>query len=94
MEKSPAGELGPLGKGCFGADRGLEDTVVDADDATIAREVATGFKFGPVNTENLAAALRRAHAAFHDKLMWQHIQRKGMSTVADSYREIINMRAR
>jgi glycogen synthase len=31
--------------------------------------VATGFKFGPVNTENLAAALRRAHAAFHDKPM-------------------------
>jgi starch synthase len=83
---------------------GLDDTVVDADDAGIAREAATGFKFGPVTTENLAAALRRAHAAFLDKPMWQQIQLKGMSTdvswrdrasrYADLYREIVNTRAR
>jgi starch synthase len=83
---------------------GLEDTVVDADDTANARKAATGFKFGPVTTENLAAALRRAHAAFHDKPMWQQIQLNGMSTdvswrdrasgYADLYREIVNIRAR
>src|SRR5471032_1236273 len=30
---------------------GLEDTVHDFDEAAIAREAATGFKFGPVTTE-------------------------------------------
>jgi starch synthase len=83
---------------------GLQDTVVGADDAGIARKAATGFKFGPVTAENLAAALCRAHAAFLDKPMWQQIQQKGMSTdvswrdrasrYADLYREIVNIRAR
>jgi starch synthase len=83
---------------------GLDDTVVDADDAGIARGAATGFKFGPVTTENLAVALRRAHAAFHNKPTWQQIQQKGMSTdvswrdrasrYADLYREIVNIRAK
>jgi starch synthase len=78
---------------------GLEDTVIDADKAAIARGAATGFKFGPVTTENLAVALRSAHALFRDKPAWQKIQETGMSTdvswrdrasrYADLYREMI-----
>jgi starch synthase len=77
---------------------GLEDTVVDADDAAIARGTATGFKFGPVTAENLAAALRRAHGTFRDRDAWRKLQQRGLSTdvswrdragrYADLYREL------
>jgi starch synthase len=82
---------------------GLEDTVVDANEATIATGAATGFKFGPVTAENLADALRRSHAVFRDTPAWREIQRSGMSTdvswrnrasrYADLYRQIIAMRS-
>jgi starch synthase len=75
---------------------GLEDTVVDGGDAP------TGFKFNPVTTENLAAAIRRAHAAFQDKSAWRRLQANGMATdvswrgraarYAELYREIAEMR--
>jgi starch synthase len=57
---------------------GLEDTVRDLDEAGSDR--ATGFKFGPVSSENLAAALRRAHTLFRDKSAWKRLQQNGMST--------------
>lgn len=58
---------------------GLEDTIVDADDsAADCRQ--TGFKFGPVTTDNLVSVLQRACAAFHDAAAWRRIQRNGMST--------------
>src|ERR1700759_1036947 len=53
---------------------GLEDTVIDGGSAP------TGFKFNPVTTDNLAAAIRRAHAAFADKSVWRRMQSKGMTT--------------
>jgi starch synthase len=59
---------------------GLEDTIVDVDDAAPAGLVATGFKFGPVTADNLAGALRRARALFADKPAWQRLQRNGMAT--------------
>jgi starch synthase len=75
---------------------GLEDTVADADEPG-AR--ATGFKFGPVTADNLAAALRRASITFHDKPAWQSLQRNGMTTdvswhnrashYADLYRDML-----
>jgi starch synthase len=83
---------------------GLEDTVVDADEAALASGTATGFKFAPVTADNLAGALRRAHAAFHDKPAWRKLQRAGMSTdvswrsragrYAELYRELVEMRYR
>jgi len=83
---------------------GLEDTVVHADDAALASGTATGFKFGPVTSDNLAAALRRAHGVFRDKPMWQKIQLRGLSTdvswrdrasrYADLYRELAGIRYR
>jgi starch synthase len=80
---------------------GLEDTVVDMDAIDIASERKTGFKFAPVMTQNLADALRRAHAAFRDKAAWCRLQQSGMSTdvswrdraarYADLYREIVDL---
>src|SRR5262249_50976200 len=55
---------------------GLEDTVVDAGDLAGGRQ--TGFKFGPVTSENLADVLQRACATFHDVAAWRRIQRNGM----------------
>jgi len=75
---------------------GLADTVIDGGDA------ATGFKFTPVTSDNLAAAIRRAHAAFADKSVWRGLQANGMTTdvswrgraarYAELYREIAEMR--
>jgi starch synthase len=84
---------------------GLADTVVDEDEATAAGG-ATGFKFGPVTAENLAAALRRAsasfNASFYETSAWRRMQRNGMSTdvswrnrasqYADLYRRLAEMR--
>ena len=75
---------------------GLEDSVVDVTDAGSA---ATGFKFGPATIENLAGALRNAHAKFQEKSAWQRLQHNGMSTdvswrdpaarYADLYRDLL-----
>jgi starch synthase len=61
----------------------------------------TGFKFGPVNTENLAGVLQRACATFRDVAAWRRIQRNGMSTdvswqdpasrYADLYRRLVEL---
>ena len=77
---------------------GLADTVIDANETTILADVATGIQFGPVTTENLAGAIRRAKGLFHDKPAWQRIQKNGMSVdvswhnrarhYADLYRQI------
>jgi starch synthase len=80
---------------------GLEDTVVDAGDLAATGGGQTGFKFGPVTTENLADVLQRACATFHDVAAWRRIQRNGMSTdvswrnpasrYADLYRGLVEM---
>jgi starch synthase len=57
---------------------GLNDSVIDAGEVAGARQ--TGFKFTPVNSEDLADVLRRACATFRDVAAWRRIQRSGMST--------------
>jgi starch synthase len=57
---------------------GLNDSVVDAGEVAGVRQ--TGFKFSPVNSENLADVLTRACATFRDVAAWRRIQRNGMST--------------
>ncbi len=64
---------------------GLADTVIDADEAAIAGGTATGVQFGPVTLENLASAIQRASALFHDKPVWRNMQQNGM-TVDVSWR--------
>jgi starch synthase len=81
---------------------GLDDTIVDTDIPVIGGECDTGFKFSPVTAQNLAGALRRAHATFRDKAAWCRIQQNGMSRdvswrepathYADLYREIVRPR--
>jgi starch synthase len=75
---------------------GLEDTVVDIDEAT--GQPATGLKFEPVTAQALAGCLRRARALYRDKPRWRDLQTNGMSTdvswqnrasqYANLYREI------
>jgi starch synthase len=77
---------------------GLADSVIDANETTIAADAATGIQFGPVTSENLAGAIRRAKGLFHNKPVWQGIQRNGMTVdvswhnrarrYADLYRQI------
>jgi starch synthase len=54
---------------------GLNDTVIDADEAP---EAATGFKFGDYTADGMLWALGRALAAYYDKDRWQAMQRNGM----------------
>jgi starch synthase len=55
-------------------------------------------QFSPVTAENLAGALRRANALFHDQTVWRKLQNNGMAIdvswrrsarqYADLYRQI------
>jgi len=77
---------------------GLEDTVLDARES----DTPTGFKFGPVTTDNLAQAIRQAAAAFADRPRWGTMQANAMATdvswsgrarrYADLYREVAKSR--
>jgi starch synthase len=80
---------------------GLADTVMDGAESDPA-DGATGFKFAPVTSDNLAHALRNARNAFHDKHAWRRLQHNGMLTdvswrgrasqYAALYREIVGAR--
>lgn len=59
---------------------GLADTVIDVKEADIAGGAATGFKFGPVTAQALAAALHRANILWQDQQAWRRLQHNGMST--------------
>jgi starch synthase len=57
---------------------GLADTVIDANDAALSAQVATGIQFQPASEDGLRRALHRSARLFHDKPSWQMIQRNGM----------------
>jgi len=57
---------------------GLADTIIDANEAAVAAEVATGFQFSPVTPDALREALRRAVRAFADPKLWERMQNRGM----------------
>jgi starch synthase len=59
---------------------GLADTVLDVDEAADAGGTATGVKFGPVTSDALAHALRKANLLFNDKVTWRRLQQGGMTT--------------
>ena len=83
---------------------GLADTVVDFDEAQIAGRTATGVQFGPITIDNLAGAIRRAGALFHDKPVWRNVQENGMAVdvswrnsarqYAGLYRQVVARRSR
>src|ERR1019366_10654983 len=76
----------------------VADTVIDANEMTTAGGAATGVQFGPVTSENLAGAIRRAGALFQNKPAWRTMQTNGMTVdvswrnparhYADLYRQV------
>ena len=57
---------------------GLADTIIDANAAALAAEVATGFQFDGVTRESLIHVLRRAIDVYADRPRWTCLQRRGM----------------
>jgi starch synthase len=57
---------------------GLADTIIDANVAALAAQVATGIQFDGVTRDALLHALRRATSLYADPLQWQGLQRRGM----------------
>lgn len=57
---------------------GLNDTVIDANDAGLQASVATGFQFAPVDEATLEHALARAAECFADQKLWRGLQKRGM----------------
>lgn len=73
---------------------GLVDSVVDCNEATLARGEATGFVFHKMTPQNLLACARRALLCYRDKEIWRALQLNGMTKdfswrgSAIKYREI------
>ncbi|MGE4253144.1 MAG: glycogen synthase GlgA [Parvibaculaceae bacterium] len=59
---------------------GLADTIVDANEAALDRESATGLKFAPVDASALGRAIERAIRLYADRKAWNSIQKAGMKT--------------
>jgi len=57
---------------------GLAETVIDANDAAMNAQVATGFQFHPINTDGLCHAIRRAMDAYAAPRQWQQLQTLAM----------------
>ncbi|HMM86737.1 glycogen synthase GlgA [Azohydromonas sp.] len=58
---------------------GLADTVVDADEAALAADRATGFVFDAAHADAVDAALRRVWALFREPARWQQVMRRAMA---------------
>ena len=59
---------------------GLADTIVDANEAALDRDSATGLQFTPVDTSGLTRAIDRAIRLYADRKAWNSIQKAGMKT--------------
>ncbi len=59
---------------------GLNDTVIDANDAALQADVATGFQFAPVDQPTLEHALARAAQCHADHSLWRGLQQRGMAS--------------
>ena len=59
---------------------GLADTIVDANEAALDQESATGIQFAPVDVSSLARAIERATRLYADRKAWNNIQKTGMKT--------------
>ena len=58
---------------------GLADTVVDASEAALQGDTATGFTFGPATPAALAHALVRAVSAYRHSAQWRQLMLRGMA---------------
>ncbi|HEV7345069.1 MAG TPA: glycogen synthase GlgA [Devosia sp.] len=59
---------------------GLADTVIDANPAAVASEVATGVMFAPNSADALREAIRRTVRLYDDGRLWKKMQRRGMKS--------------
>ncbi|WP_342070475.1 glycogen synthase GlgA [Yoonia algicola] len=57
---------------------GLADTVINASPAALARGVATGVQFFPINVQALANAFTRLSDLYADTKTWKSMQRNAM----------------
>jgi starch synthase len=58
---------------------GLADTVVDADDAAIKADRATGFGFTGAHQDALIDAMNRALALWPKRPTWERVMRRAMA---------------
>lgn len=58
---------------------GLTDTVIDASEAALADDVATGIQFAPPTAGALGMALSRAFELFAQPAAWRRVQRRAMT---------------
>ena len=59
--------------------RGLADTVIDANDAAMVTRAATGFQFAPVTRAALGAAINRVCDAYLNRRAWRAMVRRAMN---------------
>ncbi len=57
---------------------GLADTVIDANNAALAAECATGFEFSPVTVESLSETLNRVCELYADSARWNTMVDRAM----------------
>lgn len=57
---------------------GLSDTVIDANDAAVQADCATGVQFAPVNTAMLVQAITRTCALYRQPKQWSAMMRRAM----------------
>lgn len=75
-------QLYGLRYGCLplvGRTGGLADTVIDANSASLATGVATGFQFAPITTAWLADAVERACDVYADQAAWRRMMQRAMA---------------
>lgn len=59
---------------------GLNDTIIDANEAAIEAGVATGVQFAPADATGLADGIRRTIELFADRKAWTKMQRRAMKS--------------
>ena len=57
---------------------GLADTIIDANEAALAAQCATGFQFAPINATMLEQAIARACAVYRQPRVWSAMMRRAM----------------
>jgi starch synthase len=58
---------------------GLADTVVDASEAAVREDRATGFSYRGAHLDELSHALRRAIDLWHNPPLWQRVMQRAMA---------------
>lgn len=57
---------------------GLADTIIDANEAALTAQTATGIKFAPGSADALRSAIRRTVRVHTSVKIWGQLQKQGM----------------